>query len=132
MSGQVKTKSSKSTARIFIVFFLASVILGLLCMKIYTEVKGNELSMETQKLTKELNALKNEKIRLELALEKKTDLKEIERRAKEDLGLKKIEKYQIQYVSLVTEDKIETLKKNDDKVFDTVIRGFSIILEYLS
>lgn len=114
------------------VFLCALLIVGLIGVKLHNDVQLNELTVKTSDLKKELNVQQSEETRLNVLLEERTNLKEIERRATDELNLKKIDKSQIQYVSLPTADKTETIKTEDKNIFNSVIRGFSIILEFLS
>ena len=59
---------------------------------------------------------------------------EIERIATEELGMVKIENYQIQTINLLTDDTVEIIKDepNGNSWWDGVVAEFNIVLEYLS
>jgi len=114
-------------------FLCALLIISLVSFKLYNDVQLNEFTTKSVQIKKELETLHSEETRLNVLLEKRTDLREIERRAKEELGLKKIERYQIEYISLPTEDKFQSIaQKEDSGILNALSRGFSIILEFLS
>lgn len=113
------------------VILCALLIVGLLSAKLYSDVQLNELTDKASKMKKELETLKSEEIRINVLLEKRTDLREIERKATEDLGLKKIEKYQVEYISLPSKDKTVVIEQ-ENGIINSVVKGFSIILEFLS
>lgn len=114
------------------VILCALFIVGLLSAKLYSDVQLNELTDKASKMKKELETLKSEEIRINVLLEKRTDLREIERKATEELGLKKIEKYQVEYISLPSKDKAEIIAEQENGIINSVVKGFSIILEFLS
>lgn len=114
------------------VILCALLIVGLLSAKLYSDVQLNELTDKASKMKKELETLKSEEIRINVLLEKRTDLREIERKATEELGLKKIEKYQVEYISLPAQDKTEVIAGEENGIINSVVKGFSIILEFLS
>ena len=114
-----------------IVFVL--LIISMVFFKIYNDVQLNELTTQNVKMKQQLENLHSEETRLQVLLEKRTDLREIEKRATEELGLKKIEKYQIEYVALPTKDKTFLVAtKQDNDFLSSVTRGFSVLLEFLS
>ena len=70
-------------------------------------------------------------------MEKKLNLRNIEETAKNELGLSKIEKSQIHYLSIVSDDKIELANKEKDEsavgnALSSLVKSFNILLEYLS
>jgi hypothetical protein len=124
--------AKKNTKFNISVILCALFIVGLLSAKLYSDVQLNELTDKASKMKKELETLKSEEIRINVLLEKRTDLREIERKATEELGLKKIEKYQVEYISLPSKDKTEVIAEEENGIINSVVKGFSIILEFLS
>lgn len=109
------------------------IILGLVVFSLFQYVKMNELTIEKNKINRQLLTAENEKAILSVKLEAKQSLKEIEDIAQNQLGLVKIEKYQMDYVTIETEDKVEIIQKEkENTVFNQIANAFSVLLEYLS
>jgi regulator of replication initiation timing len=131
MEREVKRKTKNGFSGT--VVLVAVLVVFMLSFKLYNDVQLADLTNKTSQLKKTMDELNAEQTRLNVLLEKRTDLRLIEKRATEELGLKKIEKYQIEYVALPTKDKaFTTIKNNDDNVISAVTRGFSVLLEFLS
>lgn len=118
--------------RVLVVIFL----LGLVTLILYNYVKINELTIEQNKLEKTLEQLESEEQRLNIKLESKLDLKNIEKIAKEELGMSKIESSQKEYISIDNADTIRVIKKKEDNsvvsnALSEIMTSFSIIMEYL-
>lgn len=113
-------------------FFCGILIILLFSFKVYSDVELNELTVEATNLKSELKKLKNEETRLNVSLEKRTDLKVIEKKAQSELGLTKVDKSQIEYISLPSEDKVEVKEESSGGIISEAMRQFSIILEFLN
>ncbi|MBE6903994.1 MAG: hypothetical protein E7480_05245 [Ruminococcaceae bacterium] len=125
-----KKKKKKFVSAYTVVFTL--LIVALLGIKVYGDAQLNELTLKASSLKNELSELQNEKKRLNISLEKRTDLSTIELRAQTELGLIKIDKNQIEYISIPSEDKVEYIEDVSSGIFDEALRQFSIFLEFLS
>lgn len=138
MAGSIKKRNSAKTVKHKknrlspYAFACGLLLLSLFAFKIYNDVQINELTAKTTNLKSELKQLQNEKTKLNVSLEKRTDLKEIELRAQTELGLIKVNKSQVEYISLPSEDKIEFDDTTSDGIISQALRQFSIILEFLS
>lgn len=118
--------------RALVVVFL----LGLVALILYNYVKINELTIQQNKLERNLEELESEEQQLNIKLESKLDLKNIEKIAKEDLGMSKIESSQKEYISIDNSDTIRVVKKKEDNsvvsnTLSEIMTSFSIIMEYL-
>ncbi len=101
---------------------------------LYSHIALNEVSNDLLSAKSELTRLEGEARALQVAIEQKNSLDEIERIATEELGMVKIENYQIQTINLLTDDTVEIIKDEpkDDSWWDGVVAEFNILLEYLS
>lgn len=96
---------------------------------VYSKVTLDKIGNEIVKYEKIYEDLLNEKIRLEVDMESKISLKNIEESATK-LGLAQIQDYQIEYVDFKSEDNIElTNKKN--KFLVLLKNYFNEILAYI-
>ncbi len=125
-----KKKKRKVVSAYTVIFAL--LIAALLGIKVYSDAQLNELTLEASSLKSELSELENQKKVLNISLEKRTDLTTIELRAQTELGLIKIDKNQIEYISIPCEDKVEYIEEESSSIFDEALRQFSILLEFLS
>ena len=73
------------------------------------------------------------KRQMQVSIESKNQMDEIERIATEELGMIKIENYQIQTINLLTDDTVEIIKDEpkDSSWWDGIVAEFNILLEYL-
>lgn len=101
---------------------------------LYSHILLNEVSSDLLAAKQELSRLEGEAGNLQVCIESKNSMEEIERIATEELGMVKIENYQIQTVNLVTEDTVEIIKDEptNDSWWDGVVAEFNILWEYLN
>lgn len=101
---------------------------------LYSHIALNEVSSDLLAAKAELTKLEGETGALQVSIESKNSMDEIERIATEELGMVKIENYQIQTINLLTDDTVEIIKDEptNDSWWDGVVAEFNIILEYLS
>lgn len=101
---------------------------------LYSHIALNEVSSDLLAAKADLTKLEGETGALQVSIESKNSMDEIERIATEELGMVKIENYQIQTINLLTDDTVEIIKDEptNDSWWDGVVAEFNIILEYLS
>jgi len=101
---------------------------------LYSHIALNEVSRELLVAKKELSSLEGQAGALQVSIDSKNSMDEIERIATEELGMVKIENYQIQTINLLTDDTVEIIKDEpkNDSWWDGVVQEFNIIVEYLS
>ncbi len=112
-----------------VVFFL--IIGGYL---LYSHIALNEVSSDLLAAKQELTKLEGEAGNLQVSIDSKNSMGEIERIATEELGMVKIENYQIQTINLLTDDTVEIIKDEptNDSWWDGVVAEFNILWEYLN
>lgn len=101
---------------------------------LYSHIALNEVSSNLLAAKANLTKLEGEAGTLQVSIDSKNSMDEIERIATEELGMTKIENYQIQTINLLTDDTVEIIKDEPtgSSWWDGVVAEFNIILEYLS
>ena len=128
---EMKMKRKKRNIFSIALFIICFALL--ITVNLYNDVSANELTREISKTKKNIEQIESEMIKVNVQLDTKTNLVNVEQRAINELGLLKIEKYQIEYINLPVENKIETIvKEKNNNFFSQIARGFSVILEFLS
>lgn len=130
------TKKKKTSFKLFDIILIVLTI-GLMMGLVVSSVQLNDVTREIRICKRDIEELKSDEKKLEVDMEKKLNLRNIEEAAKNDLGLSKIEKSQIHYVSIVSDDKIQLANKEKDEsavgnALSSLVKSFNILLEYLS
>lgn len=101
---------------------------------VYSHIALNEVSSDLLVAKSDLSRLEGEAGTLQVSIDSKNSMDEIERIATEELGMVKIENYQIQTINLLTEDTVEIIKDEptDSSWWDGVVTEFNILWEYLN
>lgn len=109
---------------------MAAILLmvGLVCYQIYCNAQYNELTTQVNNLKSEYEDLVNEEIQLNVQIDAKAELNNIEAIAT-SMGMSKIQQHQIEYVNLGSEDRAEVIAVDDG--LGGLFRNFSMIWEYL-
>lgn len=100
----VKTAVSRKLSVVAIVLFFMAIF----CGQIFLRVQITETSTQIAKTQTLLNNAKSENVSLEMEMENCISYKNLEQSA-EELGMQKIEKYQVNYIVVNEEDKGEVL-----------------------
>ncbi len=130
---QVTTNAQvdRSGMNAFGVFVKAAVILGVLFAVLYGNVETNRLFNEITALEAQLSSLQTENIALAAEYESVTSLKNVEDYAENVLGLKKLDKAQIEYVELEGDTVIEVVEKDSGNIFIAIKNWVNDVCEYL-
>ncbi len=101
---------------------------------LYSHIALNEVSNDLLAAKKELTQLEGEAGSLQVSIDGKNSMDEIERIATEELGMVKIENYQVQTINLLTDDAVQIVKDQpkNDSWWDGVVAEFNILWEYLN
>ena len=128
-------KNNKKTKRKYFSPFtvLATVIVvALTAFVLYGNISLNELTIENSNKQKELTEMIDANEILRLEIDRKNSLGNIEQIATEQLGMVKLQDYQIHTVNLESDDSVEIVKEADRPgVLDGIVASFNILLEYL-
>ncbi len=123
-----RAKKSVSPLRLFCcAVLLVCLVAVAICNQVAMVEKGHQLSLAQQ----ELETLKNEAAILQTKLESTASTKTIEENASQ-LGMGRVEPYQINYVQLTGEDKIEVAEgPGDSVVIQSALSVYHDLLEYM-
>ena len=131
---QIKMKKNAGHVRkesAFKIFLKAAFILAVLCAVLYSKVESNTLFNEIHSLEQELKNLQSENITLAAEYESRTSLKNVEDYAENVLGLKKLDKSQIEYVELESDSVIEIVETEQKNIFVIIRNKINELREYL-
>ena len=105
-------------------FLLVITVMSLI---VHNQVLLNEVTGDINEINSIIKEMENENIRLASTLESTVSLHDVAERAQQELGMQKLDKYQIEYVSLYKENKIviteEAPKENFATKLSLVING---------
>ena len=104
---EIKISKAQKRKRLQLTLIVIA-IFGLLLTISYRNSQINEKFNETQRLKKELSSLQKENEQLKVNIANGLNLTNIEKLAKEKLGMQKLTKKQIVYVSLPKKDYVES------------------------
>lgn len=123
-------KRRKNAASIRI-FAGAVVVFGLFVAMIYGKVELTKLYSENTTLRSELQVLNDENVSLESELAQQTGLTRVEEYAETRLGLKKLDRSQIEYVEIKESTAAEPVANDDGNIFVKITDKWNDLMEYL-
>jgi len=122
-------KQKNRTDWLVIALTIAFICIGLLSIDCF--LQKNEKIAERNQLLKVLSHEENIAERLRIEYKQRTNYKMIEEYVSENLSMKKLDKYQIEYIVKTVDNKSEVVKlENDDGIFSRISQVFSIIASY--
>lgn len=124
----LKLKPKVSTAIKYTV--TGSVAAMLLLAIVFGRVELSKIYSEQSDLQTELSQLTEANLGLKSELDSKTGLSQVEEYAEKTLGLQKLDKSQVEYVEVKTDEVIESVK-TDDNIFVAIKKWFKNVLEYI-
>jgi cell division protein FtsL len=101
---------------------------------LYSHIALNEVSNDLLAAKQELSKLEGEAGNLQVSIESKSSMEEVDRIATNELGMVKVENYQIKTINLITEDTVEIVKDDtaENTFWDGIVAEFNILWEYLN
>lgn len=109
----------------------AIVVMAMLLAMLAGKVQLSGLYEERSLREAELTQILNENTSLKSEIDSKTGLSKVEEYAEKELGLKKLDKSQIEYVEVPKDTVAEIVKPKDESVFVKLKNWFSNALEYI-
>ena len=97
---------------------------------IYGKVENTAIHNEIAAQAQYVNMLESENVRMQSELEEKTALKSVENYAEQILGMQKLDKSQIEYVS-ISNGNIIDIPESNDNIFVRIKIAFEDFVEYL-
>lgn len=122
-----KAENSGSAPKLIVTALAAGLLLGAL---IYGKVENTAIHSEIAAQAQYVDMLASENVRMQSELEEKTALKSVESYAEDILGMQKLDKSQIEYVS-ISNGNIVDIPENDDNIFVRIKNSFDEFVEYL-
>jgi len=114
-------------------FFVFAVLLSLGIVLLFNQARMSEINAETNEEKRLLKEAQEEGIHLQMELEGKMSVKNVEEYATEILGMKKIEASQIERITIDEGDKVVITEKDKaGGVFGFLKGNLSELLSYLS
>ncbi len=110
---------------------MAAVFLLMAVGILYGKVETNRLFGDIRDLEDQLQNLKSENITLAAEYEGRTSLKNVEDYAENVLGLKKLDKAQVEYVELPADTVIEIVETENRNIFIIIRNWFNELMEKL-
>jgi cell division protein FtsL len=102
----------------------------LMVFVVLAQINFNEAASETVRLSNRLRTLTEQQRRLEIAYESVIDIEEVERYAKDVLGMSKPEADQIAIIHSVPSDRAEVIGGSDESTLSGLGKFLSSLLEY--
>lgn len=124
---KAKAESRGSAAK---VFFMAIAAALLLTLVVYGKMQNAAIYNEISEESRYVDTLRSENVRMQTAIESKSGLKAVEDYAENILGMQKLDKSQIEYLSLENGNVAE-LPQQDSNVFVKIKHAFEDFVEYL-
>ena len=122
-----QTAEAGSAVKIVIVTLLAGLVMAAV---ISSKVQQASIHAEILAVTAEVNELSSENVRMETEIERKSALNSVEEYATNVLGMQKLDKSQIEYLSLENGNVIE-ISENSSNIFVKLKHAFEDFVEYL-
>ena len=115
----------------FVTIFLVVGIVVLLLLTVNCSISQNEKNAELRALNTELSAAANEGPKLQIEIDRRSDFFSVEQYASEELGMHKLENYQIQYIQNHVSGTAELLhNEENENFFGQVAKAFSAIGDF--
>lgn len=122
-----KAEHVGSAPKMIVTTAAAGMLLGAV---IYGKVENAAIHSEITSQTKYVEMLASENVRMQSEIEEKTALKSVETYAEEVLGMQKLDKSQIEYVS-ISNGSVVDIPESDDNIFVKIKNAFNDFVEYI-
>lgn len=124
---RAKPETTGSAPKIIVLCMLAGILLGLV---IYGKVQNAAIHNEITEQTKYVDMLRSENVRMQTEIESKSALKSVEEYATNVLGMQKLDKSQIEYLSIENGNVVDIPDRNEN-LFVKIKHAFEDFVEYL-
>lgn len=122
-----KAENVGSAPKLIVMTVAAGALLGTV---IYGKVENTAIHSEIAAQSQYVEMLESENVRMQSELEEKTALKSVENYAEQVLGMQKLDKSQIEYVS-ISNGNIIDIPESNDNIFVRIKIAFEDFVEYL-
>ncbi len=124
---RVRRQKAGSAPKMIAFTAAAGLILGAV---IYGKVENAAIHAEITTQNKTVEMLASENVRMQSEIEEKTALKSVESYVENILGMQKLDKSQIEYVS-ISNGSVADIPEGEDNVFLKIKNAFGDFLEYI-
>lgn len=124
---RARPESAGSVPKLIALTVSAGLLMG---MVIYCKVENAAVHTDITNMTKEVEMLASENVRMQSEIEEKTAIGSIEDYAENILGMQKLDKSQIEYLS-ITNGSVVDIPENEDNFFVRIKNTFYDFLEYI-
>lgn len=115
----------------FLTIFLVAGIVLLLLLTVSCSIEQNEKNAQLRTLNTELSEAVNEGTKLQIEIDRRSDFFSVEQYASQELGMHKLENYQIQYIKYDISGTAELLHSEESEdFFGQVAKAFSAIGDF--
>ena len=127
---RIHRRKAENTGSVPSMIALAAAVGILLGAVIYGKVEEASIHAEITAQTKYVEMLNSENVRMRSELEEKTALKSVETYVEDVLGMQKLDKSQIEYVS-VSNGSVVDIPESEDNIFVRIKHTLNDFLEYI-
>lgn len=120
--------SLRAKAAWCLLILIAVALLGSL---IYGKVEISRLYNERAGLERELSQLQNENVGMQSEIAERMNMTKVEEYARNDLGLRKLDKSQIEYIEVETPSVAEVKQDDDEDIFARIKHWWGSVTEYI-
>lgn len=106
-------------------------VLIIVCSILYNNMILTELTSQIEDAEAQFEMLKNEDRLMQVELESKTSLRTVQDIAENELGMAKVESYQVQYIDLGAGDRVVLARAPQLNMADYIHMAYRSVLEYL-
>lgn len=108
-----------------------AVVLAIVCAILYNNMILTELTSQIEDTQEQFEQLKNEDRLMQVQLEGKTSLRAVQDIAENELGMAKVESYQVQYIDLGAGDRVVLARAPQLSLANHIHMAYRSVLEYL-
>ena len=122
-----RKEATGSAPKVIIVTMMAGLLMGAV---IYGKVENAAIHTNIAKQEEYVDILNSENVRMQTEIEGKGSLKRVEEYAENTLGMQKLNKSQVDYITLESGNVVE-IPKDDGNIFVRVKNAFDDFVEYI-
>ena len=108
--------------RVLTMLLVMTVAIGIFGYMLYSRVQIAELSDQISTAKSELSQAQSEYDYLNMQVQSKTSLANVEEYARNVLGMKKLDNYQVEYITIQDQTPVEVDSEQDDSLIDSLLK----------
>lgn len=118
-----KYRLRQDLPRVIAMLMVMTVAIGIFGYMLYSRVQIAELSNQISAAKSELSEAESEYDYLNMQVQSKTSLANVEEYARNELGMKKLDNYQVEYITIKDEAPAEVESEQDDSFWGSIMRA---------